>query len=157
MDIRFCEADDFAQILNVDATSPYAWTSKLLYRELFGKESSTCIGAYSPLDNELIGFGVLDTSERDSYIKNLVVTKEHRRKGIGSQILIALSEIAQAFGSNRISLKVGLNNTSAHSLYVMFGFVGDEIIPEYYQNGESAIIMSASLPLSIPGDDLHSY
>jgi ribosomal protein S18 acetylase RimI-like enzyme len=81
------------------------------------------------------------------------VTKEHRRKGIGSQILIAFSEVAQAFGHSRINLRVRLNNAPAHSLYVMFGFMEDKIIPNYYHDGGSALLMSASLPLFVPGDD----
>jgi len=156
VDIGFCKKDDFVQVLNVDATSPYAWPSSFLYNELFKKENTTCIGAYSPLDNKLIGYGLLDISVKNSFIINLVVTREHRRKGIGSQILIALSEVAQACGSGKMSLRVRLNNTPAQSLYVMFGFVGDEIIPDYYHDGESALLMSALLPLIIP-EDLHSY
>jgi ribosomal protein S18 acetylase RimI-like enzyme len=157
VDIRFCEKDDFVQILNVDATSPYAWPSSLLYHELFKRINSTCIGAYSLFDDKLIGYGVLDISEKNSFIVNLVVTGEHRRKGVGSQILLALSEVAQAYGSDRISLRVRQNNKPAHKLYVMFGFVEDEFIPNYYHNGESALLMSALLPLHIPGDDLYSY
>jgi hypothetical protein len=38
VDIRFCKEDDFAQILNVDTTSPYAWSSNILYYELFKKK-----------------------------------------------------------------------------------------------------------------------
>jgi len=53
-----------------------------------------------------------------------------------------------------ISLRVRLDNAPAHSLYVMFGFVEDEIIPNYYHDGMSALLMSASLPLFLPGDDL---
>jgi ribosomal protein S18 acetylase RimI-like enzyme len=111
----------------------------------------------SLLDNKLIGYGVLDVSKKISYILNIVVIEEHRRKGIGSQLLLAFSEVALAHGLKRINLRVRPNNTPAHSLYVMFGFVEDKIIPNYYNDGESALLMSASLPLYIPGDDLHSY
>lgn len=100
---------------------------------------------------------MLNTSKDISYILNLVVSAEHRRKGIGSQILLALSEVAIAHGFRKMSLRVRLNNAPAHSLYVMFGFIEDEIIPDYYHDGESALHMSASLPLFIPGDDLYSF
>jgi ribosomal protein S18 acetylase RimI-like enzyme len=156
VDIRFCEEDDFAQILNVNADSPHAWSSNLLYYELFKKEESTCVGAFSLSDNKLIGYGILDIGKDVSYILNLVVSLEHRRKGIGSQLLLALSEVALAHGYKKISLRVRRNNAGAHSLYVMFGFVEYEIIPNYYHDGESALLMSASLPLNIPGDDLYS-
>lgn len=156
VDIRFCEECDFAQILNINAASPHAWSSNLLYYELFKKENSTCIGAFSLSDNKLVGYGILDISKDISYILNLVISAEHRRKGIGSQILLAISEVAIAHGFKKISLKVRLDNAPAHSLYVMFGFVEDEIIPDYYHDGESALHMSASLPLLIPGDSLYS-
>ena len=156
VDIRFCEEDDFEQILNINADSPHAWSANLLFYELFKKENSTCIGAFSLSDNKLIGYGILDISKEISYILNLVVSYEHRRKGIGSQILLALSEVALAHGYSKISLRVRLGNTPAHSLYVLFGFVEDQIIPNYYHDGESALLMSAALPLYIPGDDLYS-
>jgi ribosomal protein S18 acetylase RimI-like enzyme len=153
VDIRFCTKYDFAQILSINAASQYAWSSNILYHELFKKEYSTCLGAFSLSDNKLIGYGILDVSKKISCILNIIVTEEHRRKGIGSQILLALSEVAQAYGFKRINLRVRLNNTPALSLYTMFGFTEDEIILNYYNNGESALLMSASLPLNIPGDD----
>ena len=107
------------------------------------------------MDNKLVGYGVLDLSKKNSFILKLIVAGEHRRKGIGSQILLALSEAALAYGFNRMSLRVRLDNSPAHSLYVLFGFAEDEIIPNYYHDGVSALLMSASLPLYIPGDDLH--
>ena len=126
-----------------------------MYYELFKKENSTCIGAFSLSDNKLVGYGILDVSNSISYIQNIIVIEEHRRKGIGSQLLLAFSEVAEAYGCNRISLRVRINNAPAHSLYVLFGFVEDEIIPNYYNDGESALLMSASLPLYIPGDGFH--
>jgi len=109
------------------------------------------------LDNKLIGYGILDLGNISSFILKLIVAEEHRRKGIGSQILLALSDAAQAYGFNKISLRVRLDNVPAYSLYVLFGFTEDEIIPNYYHDGVNALLMSASLPLYIPGDDLHSY
>ena len=109
------------------------------------------------MDDKLVGYGVLNLGKKDSFILKLVVAEEHRRKGVGSQILLALSEAAQAYGFGKISLRVRLDNVPAHSLYVMFGFTEDEIIPNYYHDGASALLMSALLPLYIPGDDSHSY
>jgi ribosomal protein S18 acetylase RimI-like enzyme len=128
-----------------------------LYYEIFKKEHSKCIGAFSLSDNKLIGYGILEISKKVSSVLNLVVVLEHRRKGIGSQILLALSEVAQAHGSGAINLRVRQNNVPARSLYVMFGFVENKILPDYYNNKESALLMSASLPLSIPRDSLYTY
>ena len=100
---------------------------------------------------------MLELGAKSSFILKLIVAEEHRRKGIGSQILIALSEAAQAYGFSRISLRVRLDNAPAHSLYVMFGFTEDEIIQDYYHGGVSALLMSAPLPLYLPGDDFYNY
>ena len=156
VDIRFCEEDDFAQILSINADSPHAWSSNLLHYELFKKDNSSCLGAFSLSDNKLLGYGILDISKDISFIQNIVVSLEHRRKGIGSQIILALSEVAIAHGFKKIALRVRVDNAPAHSLYVMFGFVENQIIPNYYHDGGSALLMSASLPLDIPGDDLYS-
>ena len=156
VDIRFCEEDDFAQVLNINTDSPHAWSSNLLYYELFKKDNSSCLGAFSLSDNKLLGYGILDISKDISFIQHIVVSSEHRRKGIGSQIILALSEVAIAHGFKKIGLRVRPNNTPAYSLYVMFGFVENQIIPNYYHDGASALLMSASLPLYIPGDDIYS-
>ena len=123
-----------------------------MYHEIFNKDNSTCIGAFSLSDDKLIGYGILDVSKKISCILNIIVIEEHRRKGIGSQILLALSEVAEAYGCKRIKLRVRLNNTPALSLYAMFGFARDKIIQNYYSDGENALLMSTSLPLYIPED-----
>ena len=154
MDIRFCKEEDFTHILNIESSSDYGWAPNLLYYELFNKETTTSIGAYSLFDNKLLGYGILDIGQSDSFILKIIVSEKHRRKGIGSQLLLALSEIAQAFGFSKINLRVRLDNVPAYSLYVMFGFIEDEIIHNYYHDGVSALLMSALLPLYIPGDYL---
>gem|GEM_PF-2971363 len=123
-----------------------------MYHELFKKENSTCIGAFSLSDDKLIGYGILDVSQKVSCIINIMVIEEHRRKGIGSQILLALSEVAEAYGCKRIKLRVRISNTPALSLYMMFGFVKNRVITNYYSDGENALLMSAALPLKIPDD-----
>lgn len=154
-DIDFCTERDFAQILKVESDSFTPWTSKLLYLELFGKEvPSSCIGAFSLNDDRvLLGYGIVNFDGKIPLILNIVVAKEHRRKGIGSQILLAICDMCNLHGFSELQLRVRIGNAAAVSLYQMFGFDEKEILENYYLNGETALVMHTSLPVILPGED----
>lgn len=154
-EIDFCDEADFAQILRVEADSPTPWSSKLLYVELFGRNApSSCVGAFALTGGRrLLGYGVVSFSEKIPLISNIVVANEHRRKGIGSQILLALCDTCEVHGFTKVNLRVRTNNSAAHALYSMFGFEEGELTENYYHDGESALLMFTSLPVHLPGED----
>ncbi len=83
------------------------------------------------INGEFIGEGalVLDTGDADYtvtnrrvYLSRLIVKKEYRSRGIGSQLLAFLIEKAKEMGYCEISIGVDKDNTSALNLYKKFGF-----------------------------------
>jgi ribosomal protein S18 acetylase RimI-like enzyme len=62
------------------------------------------------------------------FVKDLVVSSEHRRKGLASALLYHVFRTFKALGAACISLKVEADNAAANSLYHS---VGMERVPRY--------------------------
>lgn len=83
------------------------------------------------LDGEFIGEGALVVNHSDEdyyiadrriYLSRMIVKKEYRRKGIGTQILKFLIEKAKELGYSEISIGVDKDNIAALNLYRKMGF-----------------------------------
>ena len=83
------------------------------------------------INDEFIGEGalVLDTGDPDYtiqgrrvYVSRMVVKKEYRNRGIGSEILIFLIEKAKEMGYSEMTIGVDKDNENALHLYRKFGF-----------------------------------
>jgi ribosomal-protein-alanine acetyltransferase len=87
----------------------------------------------------LIGRGVSDEFE----ILNLAVAKSHRRRGVATQLLKAMTAHLQQAGTRRVYLEVRTSNEAAIALYVRHGFCQNGRRVRYYQNPvEDAILFS---------------
>ncbi|MBE6813107.1 MAG: GNAT family N-acetyltransferase [Ruminococcaceae bacterium] len=99
------------------------------------------------INGEFIAEGalVLDTGDPDYtirgkrvYVSRMIVKKEYRNRGIGSEILAFLINKAQEMGFNEMTIGVDKNNTTALHLYRKFGFTevlfdGTDENGEYYK------------------------
>ena len=76
--------------------------------------------------------------ERDvGWIITLGVFKEHRRKGIATALLQACE---RELATPRIRLCVRVSNEEAIQLYKKAGYVQVEVWPQYYREGENALV-----------------
>lgn len=87
------------------------------------------------INGEFIGEGalVLDTGDSDYtipnrrvYVSRMIVKKEYRNQGVGSEILGFLTEKAQKMGFKEMTIGVDKDNVNALKLYKKFGF--DEVL-----------------------------
>ncbi len=87
------------------------------------------------INGEFIGEGalVLDTDDPDYtipnrrvYVSRMIVKKEYRNRGIGSEILAFLIEKANEMGFEEMTIGVDKDNVNALKLYRKFGF--DEVL-----------------------------
>ena len=77
------------------------------------------------------------------HIATIASSLAHRRRGIGSQILIAALKDAQAAGASRAFLEVRAGNEVAQAMYRKFGFTCTGKRVAYYRdNGEDAVLMT---------------
>ncbi|MDO5043701.1 MAG: tRNA (adenosine(37)-N6)-threonylcarbamoyltransferase complex transferase subunit TsaD [Coriobacteriia bacterium] len=90
-------------------------------------------------------------------ILDIAVDKAYQKQGIGSKLLSRVSYDGQQLGAHSASLEVKSSNEAAIALYKKRGFrvVGER--KNYYGQGSSALLMSASLPLAaVAGEDDHA-
>lgn len=99
------------------------------------------------INNEFIGEGalVLDTGDPDYtienqrvYVSRMIVKKEYRNQGIGSEILEFLTRKAKAMGFSEMTIGVDKDNTNALHMYRKYGFTevlfdGADENGEYYK------------------------
>ena len=76
--------------------------------------------------------------KKRGYIAMLTVDPQHRRLGLGREIISrGLTQMKQE-GADEIILEEEITNTAALRLYESFGFIRDKRLLTYYLNGNDA-------------------
>ena len=92
--------------------------------------------------DRLVGLGCLWAILEEAHLTLLLVHPEHRRQGLGRQLLRGLLDSARSRGLEWATLEVGEHNEAALSLYQKFGFETIGRRKKYYQKtGEDALIL----------------
>lgn len=93
-----------------------------------------------------IGFsGIRFKISRKGHLISLAVLPEHRKHGIGHELLSkAITNIAE-YNVEEFYLEVRVGNNTAVDLYQNFGFKPIRTIRGYYRDGEDAYVMSRSI------------
>ncbi|ADG13913.1 ribosomal protein S18-alanine N-acetyltransferase [Methanocaldococcus infernus] len=94
------------------------------------------------LNGRVVGYilGTLDWG--NGHIVSLAVKKEFRRRGIGEKLLKTLEHYYfNVLKCNYIILEVRVSNIVARKFYYKMGYKDRKLIPNYYEDGEDAILM----------------
>lgn len=83
--------------------------------------------------------------DRQARILLFAVSAEHRRKGIGKQLLDAFRLKAMLYGMTGITLEVKPNNIVARKFYTKNGFIETMMLRGYYKDGSDGIRMDAAV------------
>jgi ribosomal-protein-alanine N-acetyltransferase len=95
------------------------------------------------LNNEIVGYAVVDRWEDHDHLISIAVHPDNRRKGLGERLL---TELEKRLSKDRpLKLEVRQSNSSAIQLYLKNGFRRTGFTEAYYADGEDAIIMEKSL------------
>lgn len=121
-----------------EANRPQPWTAGILEGELSADDRSYVVAE----DDEVVGFGGVMVVGDEAHITNLLVSPDHRRKGIARRLMARLVRDAVAMGACHLTLEVRTGNEAARRLYHRFGLAPVGVRPGYYQ-GEDALIMWA--------------
>jgi ribosomal-protein-alanine N-acetyltransferase len=96
-------------------------------------------------DGDVIGYAVADSVANHGaplgHLKDLAVDPEHRGEGIGRLLLSQTLTRLFIEGVSRVKLEVRRGNRPARSLYEEFGFELHHVSPNYYDDGEDALVM----------------
>lgn len=90
----------------------------------------------------IVGFAGMWLLYDEAHVTTIAVAPEHRGRGLGELLLIALFEEALNRGAEWLTLEVRVSNTPAQALYEKYGFTRQGVRRRYYSdNGEDAYIM----------------
>ncbi|MFC7018806.1 MULTISPECIES: GNAT family N-acetyltransferase [Haloarcula] len=75
------------------------------------------------------------------HVKDLAVRPECRRQGVATALLSRAVAVISAAGAGSVKLEVRADNHGARRLYRQFDFEHRKTIPNYYSNGNDALVM----------------
>lgn len=143
IDIRLATLDDISALATLLVKSfhpPQGWlmwsypflrlgiAEDLRLRLRHDNHHYRCLIAVTPERQEVIGTAEVTlkpwfySPKPTAYISNLAVNPQHRRLGIGKQLLHRCQTVAEQWQCQRLSLHVLENNVAAQGLYQAVGF-----------------------------------
>ncbi|MEM3539255.1 MAG: ribosomal protein S18-alanine N-acetyltransferase [Nitrososphaerales archaeon] len=137
--IRRCKKKDLNKVLQIEKLCfkyPYDY-STFLYFLINDKD-----GFYvAEENNQILGYVISSVRENKGTLVSIAVLPEYRRKGIGSKLMEeSLNYLSKKV--DHVELQVRVSNFEAINFYKKFGFKETGFIPNYYIDGEDALIMS---------------
>lgn len=151
-EIDFLTFEDLPGILRLNAASLYSWPEEVIRADLEqdSQNETTYIGAFATTtEAQLLGYAVLGREIRTGILMSLLVDRAYQRRGIGTQLMLAVSDCAMYLNFKRLRLRVRKSNAAAIALYSQMSFTKERVRQGYYSNGEDALVMSARLPLGL--------
>ncbi len=124
-------------IENESFRSPYP--ASLLRRLLHDNVKSFFVAEDS--SGKLLGYCVSSIDCRQAHLISIAVLREHRRKGVATALLRALTQYLRRSGVEEVWLEVKHGNEEAIKLYEEFGFTKTMILENYYSDGSPAVRM----------------
>ena len=118
------------------------WSYTILESE-FNNKNTNYIVAES--NGELVGFAGILTIIDEANVMNIVTKKDKRQIGIGSMLLSELIQISILLKMKSVTLEVNEHNIAAIHLYEKFNFEKVGIRKKYYNNTDSAVLMTLYL------------
>jgi ribosomal-protein-alanine N-acetyltransferase len=94
-------------------------------------------------DNPVMGYAGIWILADEAHVMSIASRMEHRRRGIGEALLLAIFDLANQHKARVVTLEVRVSNIVAQRLYIKFGFKNVGIRKGYYlDNKEDAFIMT---------------
>ena len=120
----------------------WSWTPARVQHSICGAESSVVVARRG---HRLAAFAIMHFGDEVAHLSLLAVSPEHRRHGLGRQLIDWLTASAMEAGIFRINLELRTDNSQARLFYESLGFGTQGVIQGYYQGREAALRMSRQL------------
>jgi ribosomal-protein-alanine N-acetyltransferase len=132
------------RVLEIEEQSyPRPWTPRTFSSELQQMRNGNRYYLVAYVGDIMVGYGGLMFSGDDAHITNVAVDPAFQGRGVATEIMLDLCNIARDRGCTAMTLEVRHTNTAAQNLYRRFGFVPAGVRKKYYENTDDAIIMWA--------------
>lgn len=143
--IRTGRVEDLAQVARIERRCfDDAWSRDALYGELVPDAMRLALVAdrNGTVGGYLMAWRVLHRL----HVLNIAVDPDHRRGGLGTDLLLAAARDGGARRQTEITLEVRASNAGARAFYRRYGFAEVGLRPGYYSdNGEDAVVLAAAL------------
>ena len=138
------DARDIAEMSRdlIEQGLTWSWTPARVQHFILGPESSVVVARR---EQRIAAFAIMHFGDDVAHLNLLAVAPEHRRQGLGSQLMDWLTRTALEAGVFRINLELRTHNEAARTFYSRMGFEQLGIVQGYYQGRESALRMSRRL------------
>ena len=146
MTIRAATARDLAALADLHARAfARAWDEAAM-KSLFAGRG---VFALVSEEDDLSGFILARVAADETEILSVAVSPDMRQRGLASLLLEQACHKATGEGAVRIFLEVAAANAPARNLYEKYGFREVGRRKAYYEDGDDALVLSASLPLAM--------
>ncbi len=120
----------------------WSWTPARVQHFICGAESSVVVARR---ERRIAAFAIMHFGDDVAHLNLLAVAPEHRRQGLGGQLMQWLTATAIEAGVFRINLELRTHNDAARNFYLRLGFDQLGVVQGYYQGREAALRMSRRL------------
>jgi [ribosomal protein S18]-alanine N-acetyltransferase len=156
IDVRWLIPQDFPAVLAIEPAGPGSLRRAERLRAVYRRHDrfglvATCrppgAGRYE-LDDPLVGFVAFRNRPRSLEVLDIAVHPDHRRRGVGRQMVAKLVGKLSPRRRTRIALRVRDGNLPAQLFFRAMGFRAVATLRGHYETtGEDAYLMQYRLPV----------
>jgi ribosomal-protein-alanine N-acetyltransferase len=140
---RLASKEDLDGVLAIEEASFNNPTTREWYEGELKRPEVCFIYVLRTEGHPVAGFCAFWLVAEQAHINNLAVLPELRGRGLGTELLRAISDEARGLGASLLTLEVRESNVPARRLYERAGFYQDGVRKNYYTNPiEDALILS---------------
>ena len=140
---RLASKEDLDGVLAIEEASFNNPTTREWYEGELKRPEVCFIYVLRTEGHPVAGFCAFWLVAEQAHINNLAVLPELRGRGLGTELLRAITDEARGLGASLLTLEVRESNVPARRLYERAGFYQDGVRKNYYTNPiEDALILS---------------
>lgn len=98
-------------------------------------------------ETAVIGYSGFWLIADELHVIIIAIHPDWRRRGLGELLLLNMFSMTEPQPLTLANLEVRASNAAAQRLYQKYGFTVGYERPKYYRDGETALVMTAVLPL----------
>ncbi len=151
MTIRPATTADLPAVIALEQATPTAahWSPADYQRVFSSGGGPSRVALVADESGQLRGFLVARRVDREWEIENVAVGAAWQRRGLGSQLVGVVVQLAREAGADRLFLEVRESNQMARRLYEKWAFVQAGRRKSYYSNPiEDALVYQLTLGAS---------
>ena len=138
--IRWMIRRDMPEVLAIEqASHDYPWSEEEFLRVL---RQRNCIGMVAEQGERVVGFMIYELHKSKLEVLDFAVHADHRRQGVGQQMVAKLVGKLSSHRRTRIVLALRETSLSAQLFYRVQGFRATEVARGHFEDtGEDAYVM----------------